>query len=156
MQYSVVFDVIESGYRQWWFAASGFVFIAVGVVLVAFRRFLAPRNATWFPFAFLGFAIIWTVFSFGLTFRDYYSLASALRDHRCAVTEGIVSEFHPMPSTGHEDEWFIVDGRYFHYSDFVVSAGFNNSASHGGPIREGIHVRVHHVENDIARLEVSQ
>jgi hypothetical protein len=43
----------------------------------------------------------------------------------------------------------------FCYSDYEVTAGFNNSASHGGPIREGLPVRVSYIGNTIVRLEVS-
>ncbi|MBV9128726.1 MAG: hypothetical protein JO117_11650 [Verrucomicrobia bacterium] len=61
-----------------------------------------------------------------------------------------------MPYTGHQMEWFVVDGRRFEYSDYVIVPGFNNTASHGGPIRQGLQVRVHYVGNNIARLEVAR
>lgn len=61
-----------------------------------------------------------------------------------------------MPYSGHEKEWFVVAGHRFEYSDFEVSPGFNQTASHGGPIKKGMHLRVHYVDNDIARLEVAR
>jgi hypothetical protein len=105
---------------------------------------------------YLGFAIAWTLFGFVGTSRDYSGLASDFREGRCEVTEGAVSEFHPMRHSGHEMEWFVLGGKRFEYSDYVVSAGFNNTASHGGPIHLGVQVRVHHRGNDIARLEVAR
>jgi len=53
-------------------------------------------------------------------------------------------------------ESFTVGGRRFSYSDYEVTAGFNNTASHGGPIRAGLHVRVTYWGNLILRLEVAR
>ena len=156
MEYNVIFDVSQSGYRQWPFAALGLIFVAIGTGLVLFRRSLPARTFKFFPFAFLGFAVVWTLFALVCTSREYSGLASAIREGRCEVTEGIVSDFHPMPFSGHEMEWFVVDGKRFEYSDYVVSAGFNKTTSHGGPIHKGVQVRVHHRGNDIARLEVAR
>ena len=61
-----------------------------------------------------------------------------------------------MPYAGHSDESFVVGGRRFSYSDFVVTSGFHNAASHGGPIREGLYVRVTYLGNLILRLEIAQ
>ncbi len=61
-----------------------------------------------------------------------------------------------MPVNGHKDESFIVDGQRFTYSDFVGTAGFNHTRSQGGPIHNGIHVRIHHVGNEIARWEIAR
>jgi len=155
MEYNVVFDVSQSGFRQWPFAAFGLIFVAIGTALVVFRRRLPARTHRFFPFVFLGFAVVWTLFAFVGTLRDYSDLASAFRKGRCEVTEGVVSDFHPMPYSGHQMEWFVVGGKHFEYSDYVVSAGFNNTASHGGPIQKGVRVRIHHCGNDIARLEVA-
>jgi hypothetical protein len=115
-----------------------------------------PGASTVFTFFFLGFAIIWTATAFLGTYRDYSRLAEAVRDGRAEVVEGIVTNFKPMPSSGHAMERFCVGARCFEYSDFVISAGFNNTTSHGGPIREGLKVRVTFVNNDIAKLEVAK
>jgi hypothetical protein len=40
------------------------------------------------------------------------------------------------------------------YSDYVVTAGFNNTASHGGPIRQDLPVRISYVGNSIVKLEI--
>ena len=156
MEYTTVFDVGQSGYRQWSFPAFGLIFVTLGIGSVVFRRQLRSRMAPLFPFVFLGFALFWTLAAFVGTVSDYWSLSSALREDRCIVVEGVVSDFHPMPYTGHQNEWFVVDGKRFEYSDYGAVAGFNNTASHGGPIRKGLQVRVHYVGNDIARLEVAR
>lgn len=156
MTYEIVFDVTQSGYSTWPFAAAGLLFVAIGIGVVVFRHRLPTRTSKYFPFIFLGFAVVWTLIAFVATAGSYSKLASALRDGRCDVTEGVVSDFHPMPYGGHEMEWFVVNGKRFEYSDYVVTAGFNNTASHGGPIHKGLRVRIHHRGNDIARLEIAQ
>jgi hypothetical protein len=156
MQYMTVFDVTQSGYRQWPFAAFGLIFVVVGAGLVFFRHQLRGRMHRFFPFAFLGFAVVWTLTAFVSTAGSYSRLASDLRAGRCEVTEGVVTTFHPMPYGGHQMESFVVSGRRFEYSDYVVTAGFNNTASHGGPIQQGVRVRIHHRGNDIARLEIAR
>lgn len=156
MDYQIVFDVAQGGFTKWPFAVSGIPFVVLGIGLVYFRHRLPSRTSKFFPFAFLGFAIVWTLFAFLITAGGYSKLATALREGRCEVTEGVVSAFHPMPYGGHEMEWFEVNDKRFEYSDFVVTAGFNNTASHGGPIYEGLQVRIHHIGNDIARLEVGK
>lgn len=70
------------------------------------------------------------------------------------MVQGYVTNFRPMPYEGHQDECFSVQSETFCYSDYGITAGFNNSASHGGPIREGLPVRVSYVGNTIVRLEV--
>ena len=74
------------------------------------------------------------------------------------MVEGAVANFHPMPAAGHEDEHFTVQGVYFAYSDYSVTSGFNNTSSHGGPMREGLYVRIHYTRSvtgeTITKLEV--
>jgi hypothetical protein len=161
VNYSTVFDVTQSGYRQWWFPSVGLIFIVVGLALPflirsgIFRRPPAWMEG-WFPAVFVGFAIFWTLGSLALTASDYFGLAADLRRGRCEVVEGAVEQFDPMPYTGHKDESFVVAGHHFHYSDYEVSAGFNQSTSHGGPIRDGLHVRIHCKGNEIAKLEIAE
>ncbi len=55
----------------------------------------------------------------------------------CTVVEGRITNFVPMPYEGHADENFAVSGVQFSYSDYGVSDAFNNTSSHGGPIKAG-------------------
>jgi hypothetical protein len=70
------------------------------------------------------------------------------------VRHDVVTHFRPMPVTGHGVESFVVGGKRFQYSDFAMRAGFDETRSHGGPVREGLHVRIHYFGDDIAKLEV--
>ena len=159
MEYDVVFDLTEAGYREWRFAAFGLIFVGVGIVLVIFRHYLpwwgAPRFIRRsFPFVFLGFAVFWTVVTFAGTYANYASLRTAMDEGRYEIVEGPVEQFDPRPPSGHKMESFVVGGQRFEYSDYVITPGFRKTQSRGGPIRKGVHVRVWHVGNDIVRLEV--
>ena len=79
--------------------------------------------------------------------RRYHEHLSALRAGNYSVVEGVVESFHPMPYEGHSYESFRVRGIRFTYSDYTITPCFNNTASHGGPIREGIRVRVVYRDN---------
>ena len=98
--YPVVFDVVQSGYRQWLFPAGGlFVIVLALRDLFVRRRFLTKIQLYAFRIG-LGLSLPWMLLTFGLTFGDYKLLSSELRSGRCQVTEGIVTDFHPMPYTG--------------------------------------------------------
>ena len=148
-----MFDIAEAGYKSWYFPALGLVLAAGSGVLLLLRRSIPgpwTKSAQWG----LAFALAWTVFTFGLTYYEYWSLSSARDGGRAKVVEGVVSNFSPMPASGHADERFCVDRSCFEYSDFSVSPGFNNTSSHGGPIREGLPVRITYVGGAILKLEV--
>jgi len=78
------------------------------------------------------------------------------RAREAYLQEGTVTNFHPMPYSGHQSETFSVNGMQFSYSDYVLIPCFNNTSSHGGPIREGLRVRIAYSGNCILKLEVSQ
>jgi hypothetical protein len=156
MDYVVVFEVSASNPENIWFPAIGLVFVAIGVGLVVYRERFREGAARILPFAFLGFALLWTTVATVAMLSASLGLASALRQGRCNVVEGLVTQFDPMPYQGHKLESFVVAGQRFEYSDYVLSSGFHQTASHGGPIRSGLRVRIHHVGNDIARLEIAR
>src|SRR5262249_39497658 len=160
MPYQIVFDLDAAGYRQWWFPAIGLGVVAVGAVLVRYREPLVPRKPPWLrrigPMLVLAFAILWTTGAFLVTYLPYLSLASALRSGRAQVVQGPVMDFTPLPPTGKGNESFVVSGRRFSYSDYNLTAGFNNTASHGGPMRNGLLVRVTHADGAIVRLEIAR
>jgi hypothetical protein len=51
-------------------------------------------------------------------------------------------------------ESFVVQGVTFKYSDYAIIAGFNNRASHGGPVREGVPVKIWYWHGQILHLQI--
>jgi LPXTG-motif cell wall-anchored protein len=151
--YTTVFDLAETGFKSWWFPAVGLIFIAIGILVILGRY--KHSGGKRFPLFFLGFAIIWTSVSGAWTYSEYLALRSA-KDGSAQVVEGRISDFVPMPKSGHAMERFCVSGKCFEYSDFVITSGFNNTSSHGGPVREGLLARVTYVGDDIVKLEIAQ
>lgn len=160
MPYETVFDLSTAGYRQWWFPAIGLVFVTAGAVLRRYRQSLIPVRPAWLcrigPVLILAFAILWTTGAFVLTYSQYRSLASALSEGRAQIVEGRVTDFTPLPARGKGYESFVVSGRRCSYSDYNLTAGFNNTAAHGGPMRDGILARVTYINGAIVRLEIAR
>lgn len=57
-EYTVVFDVVQSGYRHWWFAAAGLIFVVLGALSIRFRHLLTNRVPTFFPHVIFFFALM--------------------------------------------------------------------------------------------------
>ena len=155
-QYRVAFDLSQKGF-QWSFPAFGLVFVTIAGVVLWFTGTLnrpLPRSRKIDLYLLIGLSVLWSIVAFLSTFKEYVALHTAYRRSQFSVVEGRVTNFRPMPYEGHQDECFSVQSHTFCYSDFEVTAGFNNSASHGGPIHQGLPVRVSYIGNKIVRLEV--
>lgn len=157
--YHVAFDITEAGFRYWWFSASGLAAVVAGLLMVRWQGRLtqlgAPRARRVFAWFFLSFGTLWTLAAFTGTYGEYRRLVAAVEAGNVAYVEGIVENFVPMPYSGHSMERFEVEGKRFEYSDYALTSGFNNTRSHGGPIRAGRRVRIGYVGNTIVRLEVA-
>lgn len=80
---------------------------------------------------------------FPVFFRTTLNHLDRVKNKNYEVVEGSVENFTPMPYGGHAKESFYVNGAYFEYSDYEITGGFNNTASHGGPIKgNGQKVRI--------------
>jgi hypothetical protein len=170
MSYETVFEITQKAY-EWWWPSIGLIFLVIGVILIKFGPILDrnknkkkigltfafnPRRLGWM---FVIFASFWTLLAFGSTYISHREYVEAYRTGKYLVVEGVVKDFHPMPYEGHQNECFRVDKEKFCYSDYDVSAAFNQSASHGGPIRAGLPVRIAYFEDSdfqahILRLEI--
>jgi hypothetical protein len=107
----------------------------------------------------LFFALLWLSLSLLMVALSYLAVLPVERSARHAlasgdfkIVEGEVRNFRPMTRGSKEDESFEVGGVPFRYGK--VSAGFENTAWRGGPIREGLPVRITYRDNSILRLEV--
>ncbi len=160
MRYIVVFDVVQVGFKEWLYPSFGFLFIVIGIGMLIYKSQNPAKDSTLrsriFPYAFTLFACFWTATSFWSTYSDYRHLRDALLNGQYVVVEGTITNFVPMPWGGHAKEKFNVNSHHYEYSNFAANAGFNQTQAYGGPLREGLHVRIADVDGQIARLEIAE
>ncbi len=164
MTYQLVFDSATANYEGWVFLPFGLLFVVIGCVLVFDRDFLADITPIWWraviSWFFLLVSVVCTVLVTWGTVSDYFELRIASRNNTCTLVSGVVSEFSRRPSgRGATTESFSVDGVPFSFSDRQVSGGFHQTTAQGGPLREGVPVRICYVpgewdDHDIVRLEI--
>ena len=160
MTYVTAFSVSDHPFRNWWFPAFGLIFVAIGLAWVlrpdlfasfSRHRFRRSRPFRWYFFLF---GCAWTIIVSATTGVGSYRAYWALGSGNYQTVEGKVSNFVPAPFEGHRDESFDVNGIHFAYSDYVIISGFHQTASHGGPIRRGLPVRIAYRDGEIIKLEV--
>lgn len=155
MNCRLVFDVAASGLRVIWFPLVGVLFVLAGFVLVFLRRRLPKLRSAdgsrlvWFLFLF-GFA--WMLVAGVTTIGDYISMRRALLKGDFQIVEGVVQDFATIPRKGRES--FRVGGQRFAYGEFIVTPCFHETRAHGGPVTEGVYVRIAHRNGAILRLEI--
>ena len=166
MPSQVIFDVNQAGYQSWWFPAFGVIFFVIGAVLATINGFQKKRGipairnnvgqpAFYLPWFFIGFALLWSALTFASTYGDYRHLRDAFNQGRCQVIEGHIQHFHAgSGERGDADDSFDISGSKFSYSDSTIGAGFSQTQAHGGPLKEGLCVRIYASQGDIARLEI--
>ena len=162
MNYRVVYDIQEVMYPGWWIFVAGILFISVGLGIIFFsdsklvnsliepsakQRMVMPIVSCIFGSLWIGFGII--------HYSGFARLRTAARDGYAQIVEGKVEQFVSAPR-GREQETFIVNGQYFAYSYYDLTKGFNKTQSHGGPMREGLQVRITHLDGSIVKLEIAE
>ena len=151
------YNILDSGYGVLGFASVGLGMITIGIiVIIMMKKNNAKRSKQISMYFWTGFVVLWTTLAFIGTGSEYTSNVNALKNGTYNEVEGIVENFDPMPYSGHKMESFTVKGVKFEYSDFVVSSGFNNTKSHGGPIDEGKYVRIRYYNGNILQLWVKE
>lgn len=154
MPYITVFDISQQSV-DWWFPAAGFLFLVIGIVFVKFiSKLEGHRNAKLVGWFMIVFASFWTLIAAVSMYSSHTDFLGAYKAAQYSVIEGTVEDFHPMPYSGHAEECFRVENERFCYSDYVIDPGFRQTASHGGPIREGLPVRITYYQGRILRLEI--
>jgi hypothetical protein len=157
VEYTVVFDVRESGYRYGWIATAPLILAVFAPIWVyAVLRYRGRKLPRWcyaiMPLPPVALSAFWLLTSW----TDYSRLRSALEQGRCVVVEGVIQDYRAAPPTGHGKESFVVNSQYFEFQEGASMPGFSFERRNGGPLANGVRVRVHHMGNDIARLEVAR
>jgi hypothetical protein len=160
--YQVLFDVAAEGYSTWRFAVTpALVGIAMGCLSIWHRVVFSRvgRPGPRFYAAVTGVAaIVVSCFAVRLavdTREEYEMLSEALRRGNYRVVEGRVTDFVAGGAGGHGAERFRVGKFQFVYSASSITSAFHRTRPYGGPIRDGLLVRIADVKGLIARLEVS-
>jgi len=155
-EYTTVFQISSGSYGVP-FALSGLIFFVIGAILAAAKWRFRWRRLHWLFIAFsCAFGILWMFLASAPVLTEGVDAFNAFQTGHYALVEGEVTDFHPMPYQGHQDECFSVQDERFCYSDYEATPGFRNSASHGGPIRAGIHVRIAYLGGTILRLQIQK
>ena len=155
-EYTVVFDITQHTGRDLWFVGFGVLFMVIGAVAIVRTRGRPERSVRVASFGIFGFATLWTIGAGVGVLGGARRLAADLQAGRCSVVEGTVANFTPMPANGKGRESFDVNGVPFYYSEYEITPGFRQTAHEGGPIHDGLRVRIHYEGNDIALLEVGR
>lgn len=159
MQYHLVFDATQVGYGHWSYLEGILLFAASAVGVAWYNRSSGGRLGSSRSKQWVLMLCLFSIFAAVLFFpdyRNYLSLQSALRESKCQIAEGIVTNFHLVTRRNHADEVFSVSGHRFEYWDGGGQNGFHQS----GIIRDGLPVRIFFVgadpHSDIVRLETAQ
>jgi len=153
MDYKIVYEVINDGMKTHWLMPILFILIGLGISIFNIKynksKSFKKTYTIVFGFIFSGFALLFTLFTAPSAIREYYETRNIYKNGDYTIIEGELENFDPMPYGGHMHESFTVKGVSFDYSDFDESYyGFNNTASHGGPLkRNGQQVRLSYITN---------
>ena len=154
MDYQVVYDLSVEGYKPGIFIVAGILFIFIGY---SFQQSAKERNSRikpWFANIFFWGSVIWTIFVLLILLSSYLFFTYILITGKYDIVEGTVTDFVSIPNSGRES--FMVNNKHFSYSQYNMGLEFHHTKSHGGPIDEGIQVRISYVGNNILRLEVAK
>jgi len=131
-----------------WFPAGG---LAIAAIALFMGRFI-DKSRQVLTRVVAGAGVLWAVGAGAVVYVSYAEARATSRSSSTPLVEGIVYNVHPAPFAGHENESFDVNGFRFSYSDYVITGGFRQTSSHGGPIREGLHVRIRYIPSEVTDM----
>jgi hypothetical protein len=153
--YHMVYDVRAGGFHVEWYWFSPLLVSAAALV----RFHFADHRSKWpeRPVSALVAvaSVAMAVFPIRENYSAYRDLRRAVENGRYAVVEGAVQEFVPGLPEGHQNEQFRVGTHRFEYSPYLGLTGFRRLRAAGGPLREGLQVRIYDVNGTIARLDTA-
>jgi len=165
--YHTVFDITTAAFKNWNAPAGAVLFIAIAIIVLSRRSHF--RGYARHPLAFcltcyacIAMTVLLTAVYCYFTITEYKRVRSTFDKGRFTVVEGIVTDFIPETDAT-KKESFRVRDTYFSYSTWLDSPGFNASNRVGGPIQEGLPVRISYIDVQgccygkvILKLEVGQ
>jgi hypothetical protein len=157
--YRVVFDSTQSPYR-WLLGYSPVLLLGILLIVIVGALLLVARRTTWqtrvllgLLLALLSLKVAWNAYFWRLTSQNYYHYVGSYQ-----TAEGAVEKYRAGRTTSLPYEQFEVNGIEFGYMDGGPPKCYHKTAANGGPIREGLRVRISyaqlHFTPCIVKLEV--
>jgi hypothetical protein len=140
----VIFDISQKGY-DWFPICIGLLFIigaAIGMLSPQSRKTLQIV-----PALLLLFGVLLSLGMFLFQYTNHQRYQAILDHGQYSVVEGTAERFHPMSKAGHGNETFTINGVSFSYSDFSVTPAFNTTSVYGGPIHEGMYLKIYYTKS---------
>lgn len=148
------FNLADDGLKQIWAPS------LIGVALVAFATIclvvMYRSERVWFAWLLLAITLLLTLVAVVVPLATYRKYRHALTSGEYEMLEGRVERFAPMPTGGHAPERFTLRGKDFSYTDYAASPFFHKTQADGGPIHEGVYLKVAYVDGNIIRVEVCE
>lgn len=160
MSYRVIYDVSQEPIVEPIFLWLGLLFILVGFLYVVASRQVVlnsrKENSNKLNKKKANFFLFFTILIFIANLAHGYITHKRLSFGKPSIVEGVIEQFKPMNYAGHDYEKFCVSNICFTYSDFITTGGFNNTSSHGGPIRQGLYMRISYMDSVIVKIELKE
>jgi hypothetical protein len=143
MEYKIVFVVTDNNlnFETMIFIVAPILFVLIGFGVVYYniwyKKVKSPEQSFKIlkSFIFCGIALFIMLTIIPDIMIGRANARKILENKEYKIVEGKIENFHPMPYNGHELESFTVNDVNFEYSDYRYDGGFNNTATHGGPIK---------------------
>ena len=168
MPSTLVYDILQTSWVSTMNPTMGVVITALGCVMIAVNMWRKHRGLpvyNWrrrsdkpdrgIAFLVLAYGLVIMIGIARMSYVDYTNLRTAYESGQCKVVEGTVEHFHAVQTMKNaKKESFDIGSTHFAYPDSGNTAAFSTTAAYGGPMRNGLPVRIHHCNGDIVRLEV--
>ena len=152
MNYKIVYDASTAGF-QYGVIAVVLVMVTFGAVVIIWGSQKIPRTLSilWTS----GWLLLGGLGAANVNYQRWQCRQWAKTPQQYDLVEGPVADYKLKTISGHSTEQFQVNGVRFKYSDHDISkGGFNDTAFNGGPIREGLQVRIAYRDGRILKLWV--
>jgi len=159
LSYRTYFDVARDGFADWNMVRFPLLIGLAWILLNFVSRILRKRN----PFdvkALLGYlgVLVLTSYVAIMMYRmrhgEYERMRDAELNGGCEWVEGTVANMQPEEREG-AVESFVVSGHRYSYGSHGIGPGFHLGHASGGPMKNGLQVRICDVGGAIARLEIA-
>jgi len=157
-EFATVFDLTSKSVRA--HAMLPFIFsilaIIAGITGVIFYKWVTRKLQIPVHRSIYGIlALLGLWWPFGHMDILNYAILNKAKDSQ--VVEGVVHVSHRQPYSGHTTgDKITIDGEPFVVDFFSAAPGYNETLSHGGVLREGAYVRVHHCDGAIIKIEIKK